>query len=138
MTLRRASGVFVALLATMSLAACGESDKAPSRVPGDAAAPSVFPAPSSTVAAPRKAVVRRATAACRGRGIEQVRATYLKRARQSATQPDRRFLKLVAEQDAPTTVPLAARIYSMTVSKSSRADAYTACAHVLSLKESPQ
>jgi hypothetical protein len=65
-----------------------------------------------------------------------VRQTYIEEAARGANAADRRFLHAVAEQHRPTTVLLAARLYSMTVSKSSRVDAFSACAHVLSLKES--
>jgi hypothetical protein len=85
---------------------------------------------------PDTAAARAAKRACTGRTPAQVRSTYGKAAAVDATRADRRFLKAVAQDGPQTSVPLAARLYSMTVSKSSRADAFVACAHVLLSKES--
>jgi predicted outer membrane protein len=92
---------------------------------------------TAVLPAPRKS--RAASAgrrACQGRTPRQVRQRYEQAAAAHANAADRRFLRSVVKQGGPTTVPLAARLYSMTVSKSSLVDAFSACAHVLSLKES--
>jgi hypothetical protein len=89
--------------------------------------------------APRKSAAARAgSRACRHLTPDRVFRAYVKAASAHANAADRRFLTSAARRSGPPTVPLAARIYSMTVPKSSRADAFSACAHVLSLKESSQ
>jgi hypothetical protein len=65
-----------------------------------------------------------------------VRRRYLKAAGVGASSADRRFLALAAKDPDVSSVALAARVYAMSVVPSRRADAYAACAYVLSVKES--
>lgn len=73
---------------------------------------------------------------CIGRTPAEVRSMYEKKAAVDPTRAARQFLNSVAHDGPETPVPLAARLYSMTVPKSSRVDAFVACAHVLFNKES--
>jgi hypothetical protein len=130
----------LAVLATLTvgstLAACG-ADGEPTRTTGSTASANRSAATSAVLPKPRESAASRAGArACSGRTPARVRQTYIKAAARRANAADRKFLRAVSAQHGPTTVPLAARLYSMTVSKSSRVDAFSACAHVLSLKES--
>jgi hypothetical protein len=137
---QRAGGLVSVPVACLALAGCG-SNSAPDgasrpKAPVTTQAASVTRS-SVVLPAPRKSRAARVAARdCGRRSARQVRATYEKTAAAHAAAPDRRFLRIVTAQHAPTTAPLAARIYAMSVPKSSRVDAYVACAHVLSLKES--
>lgn len=102
----------------------------------DGESPSVVTAPATTFPAPSPSATSRiARRACEDRSPEQVLRVHRTAARSGADAAGRRFLASAAKSDSPTSVPLAARVYSMTVKKSRRTDAYVACAHVLSVKE---
>jgi len=85
---------------------------------------------------PRTAAAKAGTRACSGRTPHQIRRAYTTKATKAAGRTERKLLKAALARQAETPVPLAARLYSMTVPKPSRADAFVACAHVLFTKES--
>jgi hypothetical protein len=125
--------IFVAVALTpVMLSGCGSQAERGSSVTQTTSAPrtKAFDEP------PRTAVAKAATRACAGHTPRQVRRAYAKKASDAASRTERKLLRSALERQTQTSVPLAARLYSMTVSKSSRADAYVACAHVLFSKES--
>lgn len=132
---RRTPGAAAAALTLCcALGACGgdQGEQAMTSPAGSATSashPSAFPPPPATAAA------RAAGRVCRGKSAGRVRSAYLDKALAGASRTERRLLTAAAKQ-RPASVPLAARIYAMTVKKSRRPDAYVACAYVLSLKES--
>lgn len=139
-SVRSGTGALTVLaMALLGLVACGSDGGAkvasPATVPVSAHATTTA---RSTVVlpAPRPGRAARAARVCANRSPARVRKTYINAAVRHADAADQRFLAAVARHGAATSVPLAARIYAMTVPKSSRVDAYVACAHLLSLKES--
>jgi hypothetical protein len=135
----RGLAILVAVALTpVVLSGCGsQAERSSANTPGDRTTQTIsVPRTKAFDKPPRTAAAKAARRACTGHTPQQVRRAYAKKASNAASRAERKFLKAALARQAETSVPLAARLYSMTVPKSSRADAFVACAHVLFTKES--